>query len=153
VVWGAQATGSGYQGTGSGCSSYEPMPPAQQALQLTGCTMRVVADVSAVADPYTGVSVYDSYSSPGHRMGTGWMQFGGTSAGSPIIASIYAMSGNTSGTGASLAYSNPASLNDVTSGTNWTSGDTPCAAPYLCNGEVGFDGPTGLGTPNGTGAF
>ena len=57
----------------------------------TGCARRTVADVSAVADPNTGVAVYDSTSSGG----SGWMVFGGTSAASPIIAAIYALAGAT----------------------------------------------------------
>jgi hypothetical protein len=76
--------------------------------------------------------------------------FGGTSVASPIIASVYALSGNTSSPGASYAYSHAGALNDVTSGSNTTKG---CSPAYLCTAEVGYDGPTGLGTPNGTGAF
>ena len=41
----------------------------------------------------------------------------------------------------------PAALFDVTSGSNGS------CTTYLCKGAVGFDGPTGLGTPNGLGAF
>jgi hypothetical protein len=79
----------------------------------------------------------------------GWVQVGGTSASSPIIASVYALAGNTSGIGnGSYPYSHTSSLNDVTSGSTST-----CTPAYLCTAEVGYDGPTGLGTPNGTGAF
>ena len=31
--------------------------------------------------------------------------------------------------------------------------DGQSGAAYLCTGVVGYDGPTGLGTPNGVGAF
>ena len=48
----------------------------------------------------------------------------------------------------SYPYSHTANLFDVTSGSNGT-----CSPAYLCTGEVGYDGPTGLGTPNGTAAF
>jgi hypothetical protein len=68
---------------------------------------------------------------------------------SPIIASVYALAGNASSTsGASYAYSHTGSLNDVTSGSNGS-----CSGSYLCTGAAGYDGPTGLGTPNGTAAF
>jgi hypothetical protein len=77
---------------------------------------------------------------------------GGTSASSPIIASTYALAGTpVSGTyPGSYPYASPASLNDVTSGSNHTGG---CSPSYLCTAGKGYDGPTGLGTPNGTGAF
>jgi subtilase family serine protease len=143
TVWGP----SGDEGTGSGCSAYEPQPTWQTALHLAGCSGRLVNDVSADANPNTGVAVYDSYASGGSK---GWLVFGGTSVASPLIASVYALSGKTSASGASLAYGDTAGLNDVTSGTNSSSG---CSPAYLCTGEVGYDGPTGLGTPNGIGAF
>jgi subtilase family serine protease len=130
---------------GSGCSAYDPRP-SWQATPLAGvCTRRGVADVSAVADPNTGVSVYDSYSYQGYH---GWMVFGGTSVASPITASVYALAGNASTvTYGSHPYSNTGSLNDVTSGSNGSCGTK------LCTAGTGWDGPTGLGTPNGTGAF
>ena len=112
----------------------------------TGCARRTVADVSAVASPSTGVSVYDTYGGVG-----GWLVFGGTSASAPLIASVYALAGNTASlpTGRS-PYSHTASLFDVTSGSN---GHCSASARYLCTAGTGYDGPTGLGTPNGTGAF
>jgi hypothetical protein len=74
---------------------------------------------------------------------------GGTSASSPLIASVYALAGNAgSVTYGSFPYSHRTALNDVTSGNNGT-----CSPAYLCTAGTGFDGPTGLGTPNGTGAF
>ena len=104
-----------------------------------------MADVSAVADPATGVAVYDSTKSQG---AAGWLQFGGTSASAPIIASVYALSGNTAGYPNALPYSHTASLFDVTTGSNGT-----CPTTQWCNARAGWDGPTGLGTPNGVGAF
>ncbi|HTU29102.1 MAG TPA: S53 family peptidase [Solirubrobacteraceae bacterium] len=128
-------------GTGSGCSAYEPKPSWQTD---TGCADRTVADVSADADPDTGVAVYDTYDQGG------WLEVGGTSASSPMIASIYALAGGV-GTGveaASTLYAHPQDLYDVTSGSNGS-----CSPAYLCTGETGYDGPTGLGTPDGLGAF
>jgi subtilase family serine protease len=160
TVWGSKGGGllgllGGASGTGSGCSKYEAKPTWQHD---AGCAKRTVADVSAVADPNTGVAVYDSTAdSSGNQ---GWMQFGGTSVSSPIIAAVYAIAGNAATTnGASFAYSHTSSLNDVTSGANGScSGGLlglggSAAKAYLCTGGAGYDGPTGLGTPNGTGAF
>jgi subtilase family serine protease len=132
-----------WSGAGSGCSAYIAKPSWQHD---SGCSRRTVADVSAVADPNTGVSVYDSYASGGQ---SGWLVFGGTSVASPIIASVYALAGNASSiSNSSYPYSHTGSLNDVTSGSNGS-----CGGSYLCTAEPGYDGPTGLGTPNGTGAF
>jgi len=104
-----------------------------------------VAGVSSVADPNTGVSVYDSLAYSGS---SGWMVFGGTSVSSPIIASVYALAGNANSvTYGSYPYSHTSSLNDVTSGSNGSCGN------LLCNSTTGWDGPTGRGTPNGNGCF
>jgi hypothetical protein len=140
TVWG---------GAGSGCSQYIPETSWQAPIeqQLGGCTNRITSDVAYEADPNTGVAVYESI--PGDGESPGWQVWGGTSVGSPAIAAIYALSGNTTGIPASLAYANPNDLYDVTSGDNGQ-----CSPyDYLCTGEVGYDGPTGLGTPNGLGAF
>ncbi|WP_434056952.1 carboxypeptidase regulatory-like domain-containing protein [Streptomyces shenzhenensis] len=128
-------------GPGSGCSLYEPKPAFQTD---TGCDKRTVADVSAVADPATGVAVYQTYG------GGGWQVYGGTSAASPIIASVYADAGTpVAGTYPnSYPYASGTGLNDVTSGDNGT-----CTPAYLCTAGAGYDGPTGLGTPDGLAAF
>jgi len=137
-------SGSGFSetawsGAGSGCSSYVAKPTWQTD---TGCPNRTIADVSADADPNTGVAVYDTYRSGG------WLVFGGTSVASPIVASVYTLAGNASSLSyGSDPYGNAASLNDVTSGSNGNCGS------YLCTAGIGYDGPTGLGTPNGLGAF
>jgi hypothetical protein len=102
--------------------------------------------VSAVADPNTGVAVYDSTAYQGH---SGWMVFGGTSASSPIIASIYALANNFGASAGQFTWANSSGhLNDVTSGSNGS-----CSPALWCNGTAGWDGPTGLGTPKGTSAF
>jgi subtilase family serine protease len=141
-------TESAWSGAGSGCSGYNVAVAPSSA--NTGCSRRAVADVSAVADPATGVAVYDTTVPSG---GGGWLVFGGTSASSPIIASVYALAGNT-GTSSSvsypntLPYANTGALFDVTTGSNGT-----CSPSQLCHARAGWDGPTGLGTPNGTVAF
>ncbi|WUC84017.1 putative Ig domain-containing protein [Streptomyces sp. NBC_00536] len=137
-VWGSS---SGGNGAGSGCSAYTTKPSWQSD---SGCAKRTVSDVSAVADPATGLAVYDSYQA------SGWNVYGGTSASAPIIASVYALAG-TPGAGSypsSYPYSHASSLNDVTSGANGS-----CSGSYLCTAKSGYDGPTGLGTPNGVAAF
>ncbi|HEY3117930.1 MAG TPA: hypothetical protein VGK54_14405 [Chloroflexota bacterium] len=133
-----------WSGAGSGCSAYVTKPSWQTD---SGCPRRTVADVSAVADPNTGVAVYDSTPSGGS---SGWLVFGGTSVASPIISAVYALAGNapSSTTLASLPYLNPSALFDVTSGSNGA-----CGGSYMCTAGASYDGPTGLGTPNGTGAF
>jgi len=133
-----------WSGAGSGCSSFFSKPSWQKD---SGCATRMVADVSAVANPSTGVAVYDSYAYQGQ---SGWLEFGGTSVASPIVASVYALAGNASTIDASYPYSHTGSLFDVVSGSNGTCLLKPS---YFCNATAGYDGPTGLGTPNSTGAF
>jgi N-acetylneuraminic acid mutarotase len=128
-------------GPGSGCSIIEAKPAWQTD---TGCAKRTEADVSAVADPETGVAVYQTFGF------TGWAVYGGTSASAPIIAGVFADAGQpVAGTyPSSYPYANPAGLNDVTAGNNGT-----CSPAYLCTAGAGYDGPTGLGTPHGVAAF
>ena len=128
-----------WSGAGSGCSKYDSKPAWQTD---AACSQRTVADVSADADPNTGVAVYDTYRT------SGWLVFGGTSVASPIVASVYALAGNTGTAGGGFPYAHAASLNDVKSGSNGN-----CSGSYLCTAGPGYDAPTGLGTPNGTGAF
>jgi subtilase family serine protease len=137
---GTRATETVWTGAGSGCSAYITKPSWQHD---TGCSRRTIADVAAVADPATGVAVYDSYGSTG---GANWFVFGGTSVAAPIIGGVYGLSGNTTGTPAALLYASPGTLFDVTSGTN----TRRCRAGYLCTGVTGYDGPTGNGTPKGS---
>jgi subtilase family serine protease len=143
-------TETAWSGSGSGCSAYEAKPAWQTD---SGCARRTVADVSAVADPNTGVAVYDSNCNfIGQLLGncfSGWGVVGGTSASAPIVGGVYALAGNASSVNyGSFPYSHTTSLFDVTSGNNGT-----CTPAYLCTAGAGYDGPTGLGTPNGTGAF
>jgi subtilase family serine protease len=143
---------------GSGCSADDSQPSWQHSVSaITAvCSKRAVADVSADADPNTGVSVYDSFSYQGY---SGWLVFGGTSVASPIIASVYALAGNASSiSNGSFPYAHTASLNDVTSGSNGSCGvktgrRSTSPNTVLCQAAAGWDGPTGLGTPNGVGAF
>jgi subtilase family serine protease len=146
---GAYGSESAWSGAGSGCSLYETANSWQTALanwSQTECGLaRGVADVAADADPATGAAVYDSY---GYG---GWLQVGGTSLASPLIAGVYALAGGVSpGTNAQsvpYARSSRGSLHDV------TIGNTGACGTIMCTAGSGYDGPTGLGTPNGLGAF
>ncbi|MEA2141363.1 MAG: hypothetical protein QOC91_1462 [Solirubrobacteraceae bacterium] len=162
---------------GGGCSGPFTAAPWQQALvnwASVACgSHRAVADVSADADPYTGVAVYDSTETEGNK---GWATIGGTSVAAPIVASVFALAGGAHGVAypARTLYENeqqsPASLHDVTVGSNGecrkpfekstgTSGCTTgeeaqtCFAQAICLAGSGYDGPTGVGTPNGILAF
>ncbi|RAG85222.1 peptidase S8 [Streptacidiphilus pinicola] len=135
-VWSTSST----EGAGSGCSAYEPKPTWQTD---SGCAQRTVADVSAVADPATGVAVYQTYG------GSGWAVYGGTSVAAPLVAGVYADAGSHSAAvPAADAYAHSSALNDVTTGAT-----ASCSPSYLCTAGTGYDGPTGLGTPNGLTAF
>jgi subtilase family serine protease len=129
-----------WSGAGSGCSAYAAKPSWQHD---SGCARRTVADTSAVADPATGVAVYDTTKYQGKG---GWMVFGGTSVAAPVVAGVYALAGGAT-TAAQSLYGSSA-FYDVTSGSNGS-----CGGSYLCTATAGYDGPTGLGTPNGTSAY
>jgi subtilase family serine protease len=143
---------SAWSSGGSGCSAYETANSWQTAVSdwsQTGCgTKRGIADVSADADPNTGAAVYDSTKYQGQ---SGWFQVGGTSLASPLIASVFALAGgiSSSANAQQVLYTGlPSSnLHDVTTGSNGSCGT------IMCNATIGYDGPTGLGTPNGTGGF
>ena len=129
-----------WNGAGSGCSTLNAKPAWQTA--ATQCSGKALADVSAVANPNTGLRIYDTY---GY---SGWLIVGGTSLSSPIIASVYAMGGNLSGYPAAYTWAHTSGLNDVTVGSNGS-----CSPSVWCHAGAGWDGPTGLGTPNGVGSF
>lgn len=155
--WGPQTV---WSGAGSGCSTYESLPSWQNDQgvynQSSICSGRQVADVSAVADPNTGVAVYDTYGL------SGWAVFGGTSASAQIVGAIYALaagSGSAVSTSSSTLY-----VDSVTGGSGLTPGLTPVASgtngncgTYLCDASAslssGYNGPAGLGTFNGLSAL
>ena len=132
---------SAWNGSGSGCATLN-VAPAGQTTTMTSCSGRAIADVSAVADPATGLATY----APTTRNSSSWAQYGGTSLSAPIIAAVYALSGRTDGYANTIPYGTPGGLFDVTAGSNGT-----CTS--WCTSTSGWDGPTGLGSPNGTLAF
>jgi subtilase family serine protease len=124
-----------WSGSGGGLSRYEAAPAYQTAYGISGTNgKRAVPDVSYDADPYSGVSVYDSTRYNG---ATGWWQVGGTSAGAPQWAAIQSLGLSVSNDNlyqdAKSAYSSY--FRDITSGSNGYSATT------------GYDLVTGLGSP------
>jgi hypothetical protein len=117
---------------GSGCSTFIPKPSWQKD---SACSFRAIADVSAVGDPNTGLAVYN-------KANGGWIVVGGTSASSPFVAGVFALTGHAL-SGASFIYANANAFFDVSLGTNGSCGNV------LCKAGAGWDGPTGMGTPNG----
>ena len=141
-VWSTTST----EGTASGCSQFEAKPSWQRKDILPGdCVRRTENDASAVADPNTGVVIYDSYG-----VTPGFYIIGGTSASTPIVTATYALAGTPVGNTypAQYPYLGARHLFDVTAGATST-----CTPAYLCHAEKGFDGPTGLGTPDGIAGF
>lgn len=128
-----------WSGTSSGCSQVFRKPSYQRD---SGCSRRVMNDVAAVADPNTGFAVYDAAVQDSNG---GWIIAGGTSLATPIVAAMFALSGDTYlGHGPVHFYKHIPSFYNVTQGSNGY-----CSVRYLCNAQSGFNGPTGIGTPNG----
>ncbi len=134
-----------WSGSGSGCSLYELQPSWQVGITGSLCPKRMIADVSADADPNTGAAVYDSVT---YQRQKGWFQVGGTSLSSPLVAAMYALAGGA--VNPSMPYAQYSALNfhDPVSGSNGS-----CGGTYLCTAGFAYDGPTGLGSPNGLGGF
>jgi hypothetical protein len=134
--------------SGSGCSAFAARPSWQH---VPHCQGRTSADVSAVA---WHLALYDS-SLPA-IFGGPWLTLAGTSASSPLIAGVYALAGNATTVKPGSVYAHPGALFDVTRGNNdWfgNSGGAACGHDDLCVAKPGYDAPTGLGTPDGTGDF
>ncbi len=129
TAWDTSST----EGAGGGCSTLIAKPSWEDSSQ-TACDKRAVADVSAVADPQTGVYIYDTFRQKG------WLQVGGTSASAPIIAGVYALAGNVSST------TDPASL-------PWKNQSNNCLFAVPSGSSTTYAFQSGLGTPNGTACF
>ena len=130
-----------WSGSGSGCSTANSAPWQKES--TTQCSGRAVADIAAVADPATGVAVYDSYV---FQNTSGWLTFGGTSASAPIIAAAFALAGNTADVkdGSYVWMHHNGGVNDIASGDSGS-----CDPAAWCTSRRGWDGPTGWGTPKG----
>jgi subtilase family serine protease len=147
TVWNELASNActgGCGGAGSGCSIVVKKPSWQTDI---GCGMRAESDVSAEASVLTPVAVYFG----------GWSAYGGTSVSTPLISGIIGRAGNgRAGNGPQNLYAHRSHLFDVTFGNNLYGPVTGACASnvrYVCYARNGFDGPTGLGSPNGLSAF
>jgi subtilase family serine protease len=190
TVWDSAGPADQYQrfygirgATGGGCSTVTTAPGWQTALSVwasTVCgTKRLPADVSALADPFTGFDIYNSNTTCGSSCPTGWNTFGGTSLASPLVTAMFGLAGGAAGINypALTLYGHlgTSALYDVTIGGNGycggegapqcgnpnalgsgvldcdypASGSTPSAGTRACDAAVGYDGPTGVGTPIG----
>jgi subtilase family serine protease len=135
----------GGEGTGSGCSSHFAQPAHQAGLAAACPSNRITNDVAAAAD-FTGGGIleYCTASACGYP---GWSQVVGTSAAAPMVTAFLVRLGQAGNVAANRGwlYTNSSALYDVTSGKN-----TGTCTTKLCKAGVGWDGPTGVGTPNGT---
>jgi PKD repeat protein len=137
-AWSVTQTSDGPEGGGSGCDTEESRPSYQAHTTPTGCNGRAYADLSADADPNTGLDVV---------VNGNWGVVGGTSLATPLIAAYYAITGVDATTASpSWAYSDSGLLNDITSGSN---GTCSTSITYICTAETGYDGPTGVGSISG----
>ena len=146
--WTESVWNDGNGAAGSGCSAYVPKPAWQHDPHCPG---RTVGDVAAVA---INIPIYDS--SIPKKFGGPWFTLGGTSVSSPLIAGIYGLAGNATTVKPGNEYAHASSLFDVTKGNNdWFNNahGKSCGFDYLCVAKKGYDAPTGLGTPDGIGAF
>ena len=126
----------------SGCSAYVAKPAWQHDRHCPG---RTVANVSAVAND---IPIYN-------KVWGGWITVGGTSVAAPLIAGVYGLAGNAASLAPGRLYRHRHQLFDIRTGNNafLTPSKATCGNDYLCAAKRGYDAPTGLGTPDGTGAF
>jgi hypothetical protein len=131
--------------TESGCDTSQAIPGYQDGVS-TGCRGRAYNDISADADPNTGLEIYDSQAG---NEGCGDLSnmciLGGTSLATPLTAALEAVTG-ISNTTPAWTYSDASLLNDVVSGSD---GTCPSGWFLICNAGNGWDGPTGNGSISG----
>ncbi len=133
--------GERFSGTGSGCALEEETKPSWQ--NDTGCKDRTDNDIAAVASGTTPVSVYDTYEEGG------WGNRYGTSAAAPIVAGIEGLAQKPAkALGAEIFYDQPNSEFEVTKGSDGTC-TPPSEDEYLCTARKGYNGPAGMGAPDG----
>ncbi len=138
-VWNVAGAGA----SSSGCSAYVAKPAWQHD---RACTGRTVADVAAAA---WNIPIYN-------KDYGGWVTVGGTSASAPFMAGVYGLAGNAARIRPGYSYQHARSLFGVTNGNNAFLVPLPgvvCGDDYLCVAKKGYNGPTGMGTPDGVGAF
>ncbi len=139
-----------WEGAVSGCSLYQPAPLWQARIaHASACgSQRAVADISAAADPGAIVHITGS-----GQPGGPWYVAQGTSFAAPIIAGVIGLAGSMGSGEAQMLYAreltDPGAFHDVRMGAN----SATCKGAPICAAGRGWDGPTGLGTPNGLAAF
>ncbi|AJX32491.1 S53 family peptidase [Burkholderia oklahomensis] len=139
-----------WSGSGGGVSTYEPEPSGQALWPIPYAGSRGVPDVGYNANPGSGFAVYDSVTYQGQ---SGWFVVGGTSAGAPQWAGLFAIANSMRTAAGKAKLAGPYNLlytvgksaygsdyHDVTSGTNGTCGT-------ICTANGGYDYVTGLGSP------
>ncbi|MHB8531276.1 MAG: S53 family peptidase [Solirubrobacteraceae bacterium] len=180
VVWnGAGASGGGCS-TKFAAPEWQSLSPQWPNVGCAG--RRSVADVAADADPHSGIAITASSSAceteePVTKKVVHWCTYGGTSLASPIIAGVFGLAGGSGGIAypALTLYESrrhaPGTLHDVTEGSNGRcelgfnsktglsncsaaeEAKASCAGHRTCLSGRGYDGPTGVGTPNGIVGF
>jgi hypothetical protein len=129
-------TETAWSGSGAGCSPYEAKPSWQTD---TGCSTRMLNDISAIADPGSPIAIYDTSDN-------GWATGGGNDVATAVVAAAYALAGSppAGSSPASFLYAHVGNLiNDITTGSDGTCAPAPS---YFCTASAGYDGPTGVGT-------
>jgi subtilase family serine protease len=132
-----------WSSTGGGISQYVPIPSYQSAIANIVGSSRGIPDVSLVANPNTGVWMYDTTPYNGHT--EDWLVIGGTSVASPATAAIV---NNVK----SFAANSPAELTTIYANLGNKKDFTDVTAGTCNNGAktlIGWDDCTGVGTPYG----
>lgn len=124
---GVYGSETGWGGSGGGPSSQETIPSYQSGISGIVGGARGVPDISAVADPNTGVAI---------RWNNNWYVVGGTSVSSPVLAGIANAAGTKrAGNELSFIYGHTGGFHDIIAGSN----GYPCM--------TGWDFVTGWGSP------
>ena len=154
VVWNDDAQQQGAGAGGSGCSGEFGMPTYQSGsgFSFGSCAMRASVDLAAAAEfnpsggggggggQGGGIAAYDADDQ-------GWNPVVGTSAACPLVAAIMTRVGLAGKDNHELFYKHIDAFHDVTDGTNDNDG---LCSDVMCNAGPGWDGPSGLGTPDAT---
>ena len=156
---------AGWSQTTSGCSEFESAPAWQST--STGCSGRADNDTAAVAASTATPDPVAYYNTGGG--GSGWGEAGSTGTSAPIVAGLIADAGTpgASDNPAQYLYDHPgggyinpgtaypyfAGVNDITSGSNAPSNVCIGTIVPLCQAGAGWDGITGVGSPEGAATF
>jgi len=130
---------------GGGLSEYEPIPSYQSAVSSIVGKVRGVPDISADANPDTGLWVYDTFPQD-YEYYYSWWIVGGTSASAPVVTGIVNAAGSfvaSSSAELTTIYANRANTSDFTDITyGW------CGFYSGTKSAAGYDLCTGVGRPN-----